>query len=370
MSWLKRFFLGHPKATRATPHHEPRLSIEELECRLMPSSSADLLQSTSTNWSGYADSTAAGAVTSVSGSWTVPTVTGSGTSNSVAWVGIDGFNSSTVEQTGTQMQLVNGHAEYSAWFELFPDALVTIPSVAIHPGDTIDASVNFNSAAKDFTLSITDATDKESFTTTKSAPNAQRSSAEWIVEAPAVNGAVQPLSNFGSVTFTNAQATINGASGPINAEGSGTTINQITMVNGNTGAVQATPSGLTASGSGFTVTFGPGAAPSPPATPTPAVVTVTSLTGTVNPFSRIPTVTFTATVTAESGSALPTGMVEILDGNTVLGTAQIEDIGGVAEVIFTVEFPAAPGVFNISIDYLGNSSFESSTSNTITVTVT
>jgi hypothetical protein len=376
MNWFKRFLRGLPRPASGARRAGQRLCVEELEGRCVPS--------TSTNWSGYADSAGAGAVTAVIGSWTVPTVTGSGTSDSAAWVGIDGFDSPTVEQTGTAMDLVNGHAEYSAWYELFPNAEVTIPSLTVHPGDTINASVIYNASANDFVLSITDASDGNSFTTTQSAPNAQRSSAEWIMEAPSSNAGVLPLANFGSIAFTNAQATINGVSGPINAARQNVTVNQINMVNGNTGAVEATTSSLSASGSGFTVTFGaatpppaptpPPPAPTPPPTPTAPstsdVVTVTSLTATVDPFARNPTVTFVATVAAESGSALPTGTVEILDGDTVLGTAQIEDVHGVPEVVFTVTFPPEPGVYEISVVYGGAGTFETSTSKTITVTVT
>ncbi|MGN6721755.1 MAG: G1 family glutamic endopeptidase, partial [Marmoricola sp.] len=57
--------------------------------------------STSSNWSGYA--TTMGPFTSVSASWTQPTVncaaTGKKSAYSSFWVGIDGDGSSTVEQT-------------------------------------------------------------------------------------------------------------------------------------------------------------------------------------------------------------------------------------------------------------------------------
>ena len=64
--------------------------------------------STSTNWSGYAVQTKSGAVTAVAGSWTVPTVSGSGTGYSAIWVGIDGYQSSTVEQIGTEQDAGGG----------------------------------------------------------------------------------------------------------------------------------------------------------------------------------------------------------------------------------------------------------------------
>src|SRR5271166_4368093 len=73
----------------------------------------------STNWSGYGAATnlsapATGSVTAVSGSWVVPTVTGSrrGTVYSAAWVGIDGLSDSTVEQLGTEQDVSNGTAHY------------------------------------------------------------------------------------------------------------------------------------------------------------------------------------------------------------------------------------------------------------------
>ena len=56
----------------------------------------------STNWSGYA--AASGTYKSVSASWTEPTGTCSGSAKySSFWVGLDGYNSSTVEQTGSEV---------------------------------------------------------------------------------------------------------------------------------------------------------------------------------------------------------------------------------------------------------------------------
>ena len=59
-------------------------------------------QAESTNWSGYAGTT--GTYTSVSASWTEPTGTCSGSAKySSFWVGLDGYNSSSVEQTGSEV---------------------------------------------------------------------------------------------------------------------------------------------------------------------------------------------------------------------------------------------------------------------------
>ena len=107
-----------------------------------------------------------------------------------------------------------------------------------------------------FELSITDLSKPhDSFTTYQSAPQAQRSSAEWIVEAPSDSAGNLPLADFGSVAFTNATATIDGVTGPIsNAAWQSPRIDMVA----NNGVVQATLSGLTdAQGtSSFTTDFG------------------------------------------------------------------------------------------------------------------
>jgi hypothetical protein len=220
-----------------------RLSVEELEGRLVPSTTV-----VSTNWSGYA--VQAANVTAVRGSWVVPTVTGTGTSFSAAWVGIDGFNSSSVEQIGTDSDIVNGHPTYYAWFEMYPSLPVNL-SLSINPGDTIAASVYYSSS--NFTLNITDGA--QSFSKTLSDPSAKRSSAEWVQEAPSSSSGVLPLANFGTIKFSNAQTTVGTTTGPIDNPPwlSGTTA--INMVNSRTGATQASTSGLSDSGasSSFTV---------------------------------------------------------------------------------------------------------------------
>ena len=59
-------------------------------------------QAESTNWSGYAATT--GTYTSVSASWTQPAGTCSrGDQYAAFWVGLDGYTSSSVEQTGSEI---------------------------------------------------------------------------------------------------------------------------------------------------------------------------------------------------------------------------------------------------------------------------
>lgn len=207
----------------------------------------------STNWAGYAVETnlqnpQSNAVTSVQGQWVVPSVSRSVTNTySATWIGIDGLSSKSVEQIGTEHDFVQGQPVYAAWFELFPNAPVGI-DMQVRPGDLMSATVRYAGNGQ-FLLALTDLTTGKSFTTTQSA-NAERSSAEWIVEAP-FNGTTLPLAKFGQEQFQNAKATINGQVGTINSPGRSFEV--ITMEKRN-GTIKAVTSGLKNDGSSFSVT--------------------------------------------------------------------------------------------------------------------
>jgi hypothetical protein len=271
-----------------------RLRFEEVEGRRLLSAvpglhaaavqAATLAQSS--NWSGYAITTQSGyAVTAVSGAWAVPQVTGTGqTAYAAAWVGIDGANSQTVEQTGTLSQISpNGTASYYAWYEMYPNNMVSITTAStdlVKPGDSMSASVEYT-AANTYTLTITDAnpTTGWTYTTVQHTSSAMaRSSAEWIMEAPSSNFGVLPLANFGTMGFTSAYATVGTASSvdsgsvlpttPISGFSSAqvSDVYQIDMA----GANQDATSALNAAGTGFTVTYdGPTTTTPTPTNPTP-----------------------------------------------------------------------------------------------------
>jgi hypothetical protein len=161
---------------------------------------------TSTNWAGYA---ATGSTyTSVSTTFTQPAVScSSGDQYSSFWVGLDGYSSSSVEQTGTEADCVGRTAEYSAWYELYPAYPVNY-SNTVRPGDVITEKVTF-SGSSTYTMTITDTTENWTKTTTKNSSGDARSSAEVIAEAP-YSGGVLPLANFGTVNFSG--STVNGSS--------------------------------------------------------------------------------------------------------------------------------------------------------------
>ncbi len=225
----------------------------------------------SSNWSGYAVTGATGSVTQAVATWTVPKVTcGAGeTSYSAYWVGIDGFSSSTVEQTGTDSDCHSGTPSYYAWYEFFPQPSKNIASIAVHPGDNIGAAVVYNTKTGMFTDGIRDFTTGAQFVTSSTVSGAARSSAEYIVEAPEtcilIACKLTALSDFGTVGFgqdatkitvkMNCAATINGVTGSIASFGSAA-VWPITMVSkSNPSLVKAQPSALSSDGTSFMVTW-------------------------------------------------------------------------------------------------------------------
>ena len=168
------------------------------------------VEATSANWSGYAASGGSGSFHSVSASWTEPTGhCGSGNGYSSFWVGLDGFSSSSVEQTGSEVDCIGGSPRYYAWWEMYPGPSHNFSS-RVRPGDHFSASVTYKGGGS-FALKITDSTRGWSHTLNKSLSSAKRSSAEVIVEAPCCTGSggILPLADFGTVKFANSH--VNGS---------------------------------------------------------------------------------------------------------------------------------------------------------------
>ena len=199
-----------------------------------------ITDSTSTNWSGYA--VTGSRYTSVSASWTEPSVSCSGTAYSSFWVGLDGDTSGTVEQTGTDADCSGSTPQYYAWYEMYPKYPVNLGGT-VRPGDHLSASVTTNGSGS-FTLTITDSTQGWTNTTNAKLHSASLASAEVIAEAPSSRSGVLPLANFGSVSFTG--ATVNGTEMDLLPG-----LDPITMQSGST--VKAQPSNM--SGGNFSVNW-------------------------------------------------------------------------------------------------------------------
>ncbi len=185
----------------------------------------------SSDWAGYAATGTTGGFTSVASNWVQPAGhCRSGDQYAAFWVGLDGYSSATVEQTGSEVDCIGGTAEYYAWYEMYPGASVNF-SNTVKAGDQFYGSVSYIGSDK-FQITLTDSTQGWSHTLTQTLAGAARSSAEVIAEAPCCtfSGSILPLTNFGSVSFTSAK--VNGAclckSNPVEIIMPGVTVSPIT----------------------------------------------------------------------------------------------------------------------------------------------
>ncbi len=205
--------------------------------------------SDSLNWSGYSSYSSDGTFTDVKGSWTQPaaTCTMKATYSSF-WVGLDGYESSSVEQLGTEADCSHGRGVYYAWWEMYPSPSNSIDRFSVDPGVTYSAEVKYNGGGS-FTLTLVGG--GQSFSTTQTLSNPSLSSAEWIAEAPSMcagNCRVLPLTNFGTVDFSGSSANNKAI------DYRKWSFDPMTMVT-NSLQPKATPSPLDAAGSAFSVTW-------------------------------------------------------------------------------------------------------------------
>jgi hypothetical protein len=138
---------------------------------------------TSQNWSGYAS--ASGPFSSVSATWTVPTLTCSSTNTySSQWVGIDGWGDSDVEQDGVSAFCLNGAAAYYPWYEMWGDNNLNGGlEVSLPNGDTVSAgnviTATTSAIGGGWVYTIVDATAKWSFTSPRHPLTVTGSDAEF-----------------------------------------------------------------------------------------------------------------------------------------------------------------------------------------------
>jgi hypothetical protein len=228
----------------------------------------------STNWSGYA--VTGSNFTQVTGSWIIPASTcaaGSSAEYAAFWIGLDGWNSNSVEQTGTDSDCSNGTPSYYAWYEFYPQPSYYAGRMTnLKPGDVMTSSVTYNPSKNQFIASITDTTSGATFSTTYTPGRggrntAARSSAEWIAEAPSGSVGrkieVLPLADFNVVKLgpdftqvTGSDTATVGTGSPSSINSFGANVNSSTMVSDTSPSIpMATPSPLTSDGTSFYVTW-------------------------------------------------------------------------------------------------------------------
>ncbi|MFJ8627654.1 G1 family glutamic endopeptidase [Kitasatospora sp. NPDC093550] len=191
------------------------------------------------NWGGYA-ATGSG-FTSVSATWTEPRATCNSTDDLYApWVGIDGYGSSTVEQTGVATDCSSGSPVNQAWYEMYPanPVYLSTGSYPVSAGDVISASVTYAGSNK-YTLKLTNSSRGWTYSTSKTL-SAQRTSAEVIIESPTGS-----YPDFGTLSFTS--ATVNGK--PLGSYG------PVALDPSANGTYEARTSALGGGGTSFTDTY-------------------------------------------------------------------------------------------------------------------
>ncbi len=196
-------------------------SLTVLSSAILPFlKSLDTTKLVSSSWGGYSVSSnplsTLPLMSSVSASWTVPTVSaGSADAYSAAWIGIGGQGEPTLIQTGSQHDYVGGQAYYSLWYELLPDDSVTLTNVTASPGDKVSASISLiNGEANPWRIEIIDVSNGQGFSQ-NFFYNSSRLTAEWIVERPLVNNKLAELANFGSVMFTDIRVEVRSKTGTL-----------------------------------------------------------------------------------------------------------------------------------------------------------
>ncbi|HEY6468751.1 MAG TPA: G1 family glutamic endopeptidase [Candidatus Dormibacteraeota bacterium] len=204
----------------------------------------------SASWAGYVV-TARSPFTSVAAQWTVSAVScvkSTSTQAAVQWVGFDGWYDKTVEQGGTEAYCSGTTPVYSAWWEMYPSNQIT-QVFSVRPGDVITASVIYTNRV--FRIVVHDVATGKALTVAqpcKATVTCGRSSAEWIVEAPAYGGHGADLARWNQASFTHTVASVSVNPAATSSIAAFTNI-RVTM----TGAHgrRAQPGALSAGGQGF-----------------------------------------------------------------------------------------------------------------------
>lgn len=199
---------------------------------------------TSSNWSGYINTSNEQIYNTAQAYWTEPTLQASRCSQNSAtfWAGLGRFNSKQLAQDGTALN-VPGFGEHQAWSEVLPtQSSMVAANLYTTPGAQFVSSVTYE-GNNNFSFYMYNFATGQATSFVVNAYGCDGSTAEYIAERPTTNGTIDNLSNFGTIDFISAET--NGNS--IGTYGH----SAITMTDGNT--TLAIPSALYG-GSSFSVT--------------------------------------------------------------------------------------------------------------------
>jgi hypothetical protein len=208
----------------------------------------------SLNWAGYAVTPGSG-ITAVSGNFTVPSAGELPPGFSASWAGIGGYTTSDLIQAGvSENSAIGGEVlggQYNAWYEILPASETPISgcsgdsSCTVSPGDKVSVNIS-NTGGDNWDVSLSDA-GKWSWSTSVTYASSE-SSAEWIQEAPSLEGVQTIPADVGTVSFGASTFSEGGSTDTI-AEGSPTLIDESPLTDVN----EATTSPLAPDGQSFNV---------------------------------------------------------------------------------------------------------------------
>jgi Peptidase A4 family len=212
----------------------------------------------STNWSGYAAYNRT--FSHVEGDWNVPTadcseMKGQQLSIAAAFVGLDGYDSGTVEQSGTDSDCIGKTPLYIAWYEFYPERAFFLDqsTYPVQANDHMHAEVTVT-GGDTATLTLQNLTPGRTWMLTPAPQRTSSSflfnSAEWILEAPS-----NRLTKFSGMDFFNASATAGSTTGDIDTFTPRDKIRMVKKGRPFNPTPRATPSNLTSGGSAFSVTW-------------------------------------------------------------------------------------------------------------------
>lgn len=147
-------------------------------------------------WGGYV---AQGqGFTNITGSWVEPQVQCNSSNDVFApWVGVDGYGSQTVEQTGVETNCTNGSPAYRSWYEMYPAQPVYWDD-PVAAGDSMTGTVVANGGGN-YTITLTDNTSGWTEHTQQHL-SSQDVSAEAVIESPS-----QSYPSFSELDFSGVQ---------------------------------------------------------------------------------------------------------------------------------------------------------------------
>jgi Peptidase A4 family len=230
------------------------------------------------NWAGYANnvsSAAFGTVYLATGEWYIPATSCPSSTPKLGtyladWVGIDGFNTASVEQAGTFDYCSGAGAtpEYLTWWEFYPYNDVQFVATNASAGDLVSTTITFNNnvcysnstatvcgvytlSFEDFDAPWLDFQVVGNPTTCNSSGYCETGldgSAECISEAPGIggsyNGGFASVAKYTTTTFYGCADTIGSTFAGIGSHGTHAQTDALTQVGYTSGLNDQTVSGL------------------------------------------------------------------------------------------------------------------------------